>query len=170
MGVGVVVIKILLEPVFERLQQYESDYLIVGYDGVVFAASQLDWGLNSLQSLPELRRQAIRESRRYGSSSITPVGDNDGIDVMNSDHINLILEGISRAYLVGRALIPEGGWHVLAAMPVSVVFRRTLHFCVYFSLVFGVLVLIGLYWRKHLEVERHVVNMNHELERRVTEL
>lgn len=168
--VGVVVIKVLLEPVFQQLEHYQSDYLIVGLDSVVFAASESDWALGSLQALPESRRQAIRESRRYGHSSITPVGDNEAVDVMTDAQINLIRGGASHVYLVGRALIPEGSWHVLAVNQVSVVFRRTLHVCVYFSMVFGILVLIGLYWRKHLEVERHVLEMNHELERRVTEL
>lgn len=168
--VGVVVIKVLLEPVFQRLERYQGDYLLVGLDSVVFAASQEDWALGSLQSLSESRRQAIRDSRRYGHSSITPVGDNEALDVMTDTQINLIREGASHVYLVGRALIPEGSWHVLAVNQVSVVFRRTLHVCVYFSLVFGVLVLIGLYWRKHLEVERHVLEMNQELERRVTGL
>ena len=167
---GVVVIKILLEPVFQRLRDEGAEYLIVGYDGVVFASSQPDWALNSLQALPESRRQAIRGSRRYGNSSITPVGDNSELDVMSSEQIYLSLEGIGHAYLVGRSLVPQGGWHVLSVSPVSVVFKRTLHFCVYFSLAFGVLMLIGLYWRKHLEVERHVIEMNHELERRVTGL
>lgn len=167
---GVVVIKILLEPVFERLNDAEEDYLIVGYDGVVFASSQQDWALNSLQALPEARRQAIRESRRYGNSSITPVGDNHELDVMSAEQIYLGVDGIGHSYLVGRALIPRGGWHVLSVLPVSVVFQRTLHFCVYFSLAFGMLMLIGLYWRKHIEVERHVIEMNCELERRVTDL
>ena len=167
---GVVVIKILLEPAFQRLKEKGVEYLIVGYDGIIFASSQDGWSLNSLQTLPESLRMAIRDSRRYGYSSITPVGNNTELDVMSSEQIYLTLNSIEHAYLVGRALIPEGGWHVLSVSPVSVVFKRTLHFCVYFSLGFGVLVLIGLYWRKHLEVERHVIEMNHELERRVTDL
>jgi len=55
-------------------------------------------------------------------------------------------------------------------MPRVELLRRTLEFCVYYSLIYGVIVLLWLYWRKRLEMQRHVSSVNNELERRVVNL
>lgn len=169
---GVAVVKILLEPVFERLAARQHDFLLIGYDSVIFAASNQDWQLRSLNRLPESQRVAIRQSHRYGNSSLAPMATSPESDqnLFDDAYIQLVSGGVIQRYLVGRALVREAGWHLFAVMPRMELLRRTLQFSIYFSLVYGLLVLFWLYWRKRSEVQRHVNSMNLELERRVAGL
>lgn len=168
--VGVAVVKISLEPLFQRMREEGHQFLLLGYDAVVFAASDPDWELRTLQRLPESQLQSLLSSRRYGDARLTPVVPSEGTDVFNARYLTLASSAVKYSFLVGRGLVPEAGWHLFTVMPRSELLRRTLRFSVYYSLVFGLLVLLVLYWHKRREVQRHVRDMNIELERRVTEL
>ncbi|MDP2504110.1 MULTISPECIES: ATP-binding protein [unclassified Oceanobacter] len=169
---GVVVVHVLLESVFERLAAGQNDFLLVGYDSIIFASSNPDWQMRSLQRLPEAQREAIRQSRRYGDYSLSPIANHSDRtpDVFNDTYVQLASGGVVQRYLVGRALVRQAGWHVFALMPRVALLQRILQFCVYYTLVYGLLVLFWLYWRKRTEVQRHVNSMNMELERRVSSL
>lgn len=167
---GVAVVKLSLERIFKQLAAREDDFLVVGYDGVIFAASNDDWEQKTLYPLADTQRQAIRASRRYGHASLTPVGNNSSANVFDNDYIYLQGDGLSQRYLMRRALVEEIGWHVLAVSPLTQLYKRILMFCLYYSLVVGILVLLHLYWRKRSEMQAHIEGMNQELERRVGEL
>ncbi|WP_169449535.1 sensor histidine kinase [Oceanobacter kriegii] len=170
--IGVAVVKILLEPVLEHLKFQQHGFLLVGYDSVVFGASDRDWEYRTLGVVPGPQREGIRKSQRYGDARLLPLAipaSEDG-NLFSDDYINLDANGILQRYLVGRTLVREAGWHVFAVMPRVELLRRTLEFCVYYSLIYGVIVLLWLYWRKRAEMQRHVSSVNHELERRVANL
>ena len=167
---GVAVVKLSLENVFSLLAQREDGYLVVGYDGVIFAASDSDWEQRTLYPLASRQRQVIRDSRRYGNANLTPVGRNQSTHVFDNKYIYLQSRGLAGRYLMRRALVEEAGWHVLAVSPLTELYKRILIFCLYYSLVVAILVLLQLYWRKRLEVQKHIEGMNQELERRVGEL
>ena len=169
-ALGVAVVKLSLEQVFKQLSAREDGFLVVGYDGVIFAASDSDWEQKTLYPLADTQRQVIRDSRRYGNANLIPVGNNSSADVFDNNYIYLQSGGLSRRYLMRRALVEEAGWHVLAVSPLTQLYKRILMFCLYYSLVVGILVLLQLYWRKRSEVQKHIEGMNQELERRVGEL
>ncbi|WP_221795220.1 ATP-binding protein [Oceanobacter mangrovi] len=170
--IGVAVVKILLEPLLKLVDQHKHDYLLVGYDSVVFAASNPDWELRMLSLVSDELRRAVRKSEHYGEATLMPlvtVGSK-GQDVFNDAYISLVSNGIIQRYLVGRSLIRNAGWHLFAVMPRVELLRRTLEYCTYFTLLYGLLMVLWLYWRKRLEVQAHVKTMNSELERRVANL
>ena len=168
--VGVVVVKVALEPLFQRLEGMVPDYLLLGYDGVIFAASRPDWLFNSLYPLAESQQQAIRSSHRYHSSSMRSLS-RDGLDAaFHDDSISLRNPGLSSTFFTRRARMPALGWHLFALAPAHVLYQRIMLYLLYYSLAFAVLILLWLYQRKRTEVQRHVALLNHELEKRVDAL
>ncbi|MCY0966803.1 sensor histidine kinase [Parathalassolituus penaei] len=167
---GVAVVKISLEELFAKQRREGHRYILVGYDSIVFAASEPEWELRSLQAIPESQLRSLRASRRYGNASLAPLYRGDEFDPLQSRNLILPSNAVSYRYVVGRALIPDAGWQLYTLMPHSEILRRTLQFSAYYSLIFGLLVVWLMYWKKRQEVQRHVRTMNQELERRVTEL
>ena len=167
---GVAVVKISLEDLFARQRQEGHRYILLGYDSIVFAASEPEWELRSLQNMPDSQIESLRASRRYGNAPLTPLYRGADYDPLLTRNLILPSSAVRYRYLVGRALIQEAGWQLYTLMPHSELLRRALQFSAYYSLVFGLLVVWLMYWKKRQEVQRHVRTMNHELERRVTEL
>jgi two-component system, NtrC family, C4-dicarboxylate transport sensor histidine kinase DctB len=168
--VGVAVVKISLEELFTRLRSEGHQFLLMGYDAVVFAASEPEWELRSLRHLTDSQILSLRQSRRYGNASLTSLYRGDENDLLNTRSLILTTSAVRYSFLVGKALVPEAGWQLYTLMPSSEILRRTLQFSAYYSLIFGLLVVLLMYWRKRQEVQRHVRTMNAELERRVTGL
>ena len=80
-----VVVKANLEPILYRIKEYASDYMVVGYDGVVFAASRGEWVYNTLYPLAETQRLAIHESRRYPRTSLVSLSTESLDSIFHSD-------------------------------------------------------------------------------------
>lgn len=168
--IGVAVVKINLEPMFEKLKAELPEFLIVGFDGVVFAASQPEWNYTSLKVLSDYQRKALTDSRRYGTSSLGTIGPTPQPDMLSQEILALNLSGASHHYLTQNGQVSDGGWHLLVMEPETVFFKRIAQLGLLYSLVFGLFVLVWLYWRQRLDVARHVQHMNVELERRVNDL
>lgn len=168
--IGVAVVKIELDPLFQQLSQWNRDFLVVGFDGVVFAASREEWSYRSLHPLSDEQRRAIHKSRRYGDSSLVALGAEGWGDPFEDEVIRLSSGMITQRYLVQRGLIPQGDWHIFTLTTYTELVQQIAQLCIYFSVFYGLLVLLWLYWHKRLEVQAHVRSMNTELERRVTEL
>ena len=165
--IGVVVVKADLEPLMYRIKTMAPDYMIIGYDGVVFSASRSGWVYNSLYPLAETQRLAIHESRRYPRTSLVGLSSEPLDDIFHSDQIVLNATGLANRYFARRTRAPELGWHIFALAPSSVLFQDVAIYLLYYTLAFALLFLIWLYQRKRTEVQRHVKVLNAELERRV---
>lgn len=167
---GVAVVKLSLEPTFEQLQQQRGDFLVVGYDGVIFGSSKLAWEQKTLYPLQEGQQDAVRKSKRYGLAGLSAVGNNSSVSVFDNKYISLQGSSLFDRYLMRRSLVEEVGWHVLAVSSVTHLYQKILLFCFYYTLLIAMLTLMQLYWRKRQEVQEHIKRMNRELERRVGEL
>ena len=165
--IGVVVVKANLEPILYRIKEYASDYMIVGYDGVVFAASRGEWVYNTLYPLAETQRLAIHESRRYPRTSLVSLSTESLDSIFHSDQVVLNSTGLANRYFARRTRLPDLGWHIFALVPSSVLFQDVAVYLLYYTLAFALLFLLWLYQRKRTEVQRHVAVLNSELERRV---
>lgn len=168
--VGVAVVKLALTQVFRQLEGHKAGFLIVGYDGVIIAASDAEWRRRTLYPMPDRQRHVLIQAQRYGITSLNAVGNNQPATAFESAYIYLNKRGLTQRYLVRRAVVREAGWHVMAVSPLSKLYQQILLFCFYYTLFIGVLLLLWMYWRKRAEVQKHVEGMNQELERRVTEL
>lgn len=168
--VGVAVVKLALTQAFRQLEGHKAGFLIVGYDGVIIAASDAEWRRRTLYPMPDRQRHVLIQAQRYGITSLSAVGENQPSTAFESAYIYLNKRGLTQRYLVRRAVVREAGWHVMAVSPLSKLYQQILLFCFYYTLFIGVLLLLWMYWRKRAEVQKHVEGMNQELERRVKDL
>lgn len=167
---GVAVVKVDLEPLFARIAGRSPDYLLAGYDGIIFAASRGDWLYSSLYPLAEGQKDAIRSLRRYRGSAFNAIAADSVDDVFYEDSIRLRANGFSDRFLARRARIPDLGWHLFALAPSRVLYQRVGIHLLFFTTVFTAALLLWLYWRKRAEVQLHIAHLNEELERRVEAL
>ncbi|WP_430462190.1 sensor histidine kinase [Thalassolituus sp. LLYu03] len=165
--IGVAVVKVDLEPLFSTVAAMAPDYLVVGYDGIVFAASRADWLFSSLYPLAESQKQAIRNLRRYRGATFNNIASDDVEAVFYNDNIRLKSYGFSDRFLVKRARLPELGWHLFAIAPSRVLYQRVGIHVLYYSTLFVAGLLLWLYFRKREELRLHIAHLNEELERRV---
>jgi len=166
--VGVAVAKADLDPIFFHIKKMAPDFMIIGYDGLIFAASRSDWVYNTLYSLPESQRLAIYESHRYQETPLLSISSESVDEIFSLDSIRLKTADLMNSYFVRRTRLADLGWHLFALAPSSVLFQDVAVYLVYYSLAFALLFLIWMYQRKRTEVQRHVARLNEELERRVT--
>ena len=168
--IGVAVVKVDLEPVFERISAQAPDYLLLGYDGIVFAASHSDWLYSSLYPLADSQKQAIRNLRRYKGSGFNNVALDTMDEVFYLDRIHLKTQGFSDRFLVRRERLPDLGWHLFALAPSRVLYQRVGLYLLLYSTLFTLALLLWLYWHKRAEVQLHIAHLNAELEHRVDDL
>lgn len=167
---GVAVVKVNLEPLFARIAGMSPDYLLLGYDGIIFAASRGDWLYRSLYPLAEGQKEAIRSLRRYRGSAFNAIAADSVDDVFYEDSIRLRANGFSDRFLARRARIPQLGWHLFALAPSRVLYQRVGIHLLFYTTLFTAALLLWLYWRKRAEVQLHIAHLNEELERRAEAL
>ena len=168
--IGVVVVKVNLERLFQDIAALVPDYLLLGYDGVVFAASRPAWLYNSLYPLADSQQAAVRNSRRFRNPPLNSLTSDSLDDVFHNDSIRLKNAGLSSVFYARRVRLPELGWHVFALSPSHILYQRIMLHVLYYSTAFAVLLLLWMYQRKRTEVQRHVALLNRELEKRVAAL
>ena len=164
---GVTVIKLSLESLFEELQEKPFDYLIVGNNGVIFASSNPHWSQHTLYPMPPGWREFARSSRRYGNAPLTPIGDNSASTVFDKSIISLATGLRRQNYYSRHDLVTDAGWHYLAVTPATALWLPVASYVGVYTLAFVVVFIAWLYRRKRREVHSHIEDMNAQLEGRV---
>jgi len=167
---GVIVIKLSLQPVFNTLNSGPFDYLLVGNNSVVFAASNSLWGSRTLYPIPKKWQEAIIKTKRYKTTSLLPVGTNSIKTVFDKDRISLT-NGIDESlYYSHRVSIIETRWHLFSVASRTTLFIPVMQYVLIYTLIFLLVLFLWLYLRKHAEVKHNIEEQNITLETRVQAL
>jgi two-component system C4-dicarboxylate transport sensor histidine kinase DctB len=108
---GVVVVKIGIDPFEKEWRGEYSELVVSDPDGVIFLSTRSEWRYRTLQPLDEPRRAAVSASRRYPYASLDAVfaGEPDfgapGVELLQP------IEGGSGFVSIVRDM-PEAGWQV----------------------------------------------------------
>ena len=161
---GVIVIKLSLESVFKELNAGPFDYLLVGNDSVIFAASNSFWDNRTLYPIPKKWQEAIIKTKRYKTTSLLAVGTNSIKTVYDTDRIRLV-DGIDESlYYSRRVSVIEPRWHLFSVASRTTLFIPVLQYVLIYTLVFLLVLFLWLYLRKHAEVKRTIEDQNTTLE------
>lgn len=168
--IGVAVVKLAIDYILQSKFIREQEYMVVGLDGVIFSSSLETWRFKTLFPLPPERRQAIRQTRRYGEGHFSPISEHSSKDVFNRNVLTLKSSSGERDYFVGRSRVMQAGWHIFTFVPKMQLLGSLFTYGMVYSLSFWLLVVAWLYRRKRMEIQQHIKQMNVELERRVEDL
>jgi two-component system C4-dicarboxylate transport sensor histidine kinase DctB len=168
--VGVAVVNILLEHLFDELKLISHEYLLAGIDGVIFSSSESTWNYKTLYPLTEKSRQMIKEARRYGLHNLTSISEHTAEEMFTQNKLSLRVKEAKRDYFVKRKSIKDTDWYVYALTPQTSLIPPVLMTFLFSSLLFWLIILIWLYSRKRNEIQRHVESLNIILEKKIVEL
>lgn len=164
---GVIVIKLSLKSVFNTLNSGPFDYLLVGNDSVIFAASNPFWDNRTLYPIPKKWQEAIIKTKRYKTTSLLAVGTNSIKTVFDTDRLWLV-DGIDQSlYYSRRTSVMEPRWHLFSVASRTSLFIPVMQYVLIYTLIFLLILFLWLYLRKHAEVKRNIEEQNTTLETRV---
>jgi two-component system C4-dicarboxylate transport sensor histidine kinase DctB len=167
---GVIVIKLSLNSVFKTLNDGPFDYLLVGNNSVIFAASNALWNNRTLYQIPKKRQEAIIKTKRYKTTSLLAVGTNSIKTVFDTNRLRLI-DGIAEnSYYSRRVSILEPRWHFFSTVSRTILFIPVMQYVLIYSLIYLLFLFLWLYLRKHAEVKSNIEEQNTTLETRVNAL
>lgn len=109
---GVVVVKVDIEPIEAAWHGAQGDFIVTDPEGIIFMSGRPDWLYHSLLPLTENRLARTAVSRRYADATLRELpihweGERDGQLVMEIDD-----RGSRRELLVLKEEMEEAGWTI----------------------------------------------------------
>lgn len=164
---GVIVIKLSLESVFNTLKSGAFDFLLVGNDSVIFAASNSFWDNKTLYPIIKEWQEAIIKTKRYKTTTLSAVGTNSINTVFDADQLWLANEHDESLYYSRRTSVIEPRWHLFSVASRTTLFIPIMQYVLIYTLIFLLILVIWLYLRKNAEVKHNIEEQNNTLETRV---
>lgn len=166
---GVLTLKVDLSIIDSIWDQQKFDYLIADPLGVVFYSSRDEWLYQSLAILSDLQKETIRDSRRYGDSSLshlTAFGALEDIEAQEALHLGLPNKDRERV-LVSNTDLGSAGWRIYGFIPTSKAWPVVTQSVLIFATFYGLLVLVLTAWLQTVKTQRKLARLNDELEQKV---
>lgn len=166
-ALGVVTVKVNIAEIESFWKSQRIDFLVTDSEGIVFLASQDTWLFKTIKPLTELRRQAIREVKRYLDYPLEPLADFQWPPRLEADH-PIGLQG--KDYLLAERSMEEAGWEVYVLLdwqevtrPAAVAMLLATVLCLLTSL------LLLLLWKNQAQRRRYKQAVLEALESKVEE-
>lgn len=106
---GVITVKVNVAETERFWKREPINFLVTDTEGIVFLASQEQWLFQTIKPLTELRRQAIRDVKRYLDYPLTPLTD-FRVSSLQAPYQHVQLQG--KNYLLAERTMEEAGWEV----------------------------------------------------------
>lgn len=106
---GVITVKVNVAETERFWKREPINFLVTDTEGIVFLASQEQWLFQTIKPLTELRRQAIRDVKRYLDYPLTPLAD-FRVSSLQAPYQHVQLQG--KNYLLAERTMEEAGWEV----------------------------------------------------------
>jgi len=149
---GVMVVKVLLDPIEASWQSQDSELLVIDHDDVVFMASQPQLRLHALHALDAKRRQQLLDTRRYADEPL----EASGLKTIEALDDNTLLVGFDEGPLAGREYLslsrplPQLRWNMRILKPLTAVTEAQWLAMLLAGGLYGILVLGGgVGWQRH---------------------
>ncbi|TXH68712.1 MAG: sensor histidine kinase [Thiothrix sp.] len=108
-ALGVITVKVNVAETERFWKREPINFLVTDTEGIVFLASQEQWLFQTIKPLTELRRQAIRDVKRYLDYPLTPLTD-FRVSSLQAPYQHVQLQG--KNYLLAERTMEEAGWEV----------------------------------------------------------
>lgn len=106
---GVVTVKVNVADIESFWKGEPINFLVTDSEGIIFLASQQQWLFQTIKPLTELRRQAIRDVKRYLAEPLKPL-DDFRLLPQTKPYQRARLQG--KDYLLAERTMKEAGWEV----------------------------------------------------------
>lgn len=166
---GVLTLKVDLSIIDRIWDQQQFDYMIADPLGVVFYSSRDDWLYQSLSTLSENQKNAIRNSRRYGNSALnnlTEYPDLDTIEPLTQLDIGQFAHNREHV-LVYNTDLGRAGWRIYGFIPSDRAWPVVAQSALLFATFYVLLVLVVTAWLQTVNTQRKLARLNDELEQKV---
>ncbi|WP_325895127.1 sensor histidine kinase [Grimontia sp. NTOU-MAR1] len=166
---GVLTLKVDLSIIDSIWDQQKFDYLIADPLGVVFYSSRDEWLYQSLSILSDQQKETIRDSRRYGDSSLshlTKFSALEDIEAQEALHLGLPNRAPEHV-LVSNTDLGSAGWRIYGFIPTSDAWPVVTQSVLIFATFYGLLVLVLTAWLQTVKTQRKLARLNDELEQKV---
>lgn len=110
--IGVVVVKVEVEPIEAAWQGAEGDFIVTDPEGIIFMSGRPEWLYSSLLPLTRDRLARTAVSRRYADATLSELPILAQVE--NGGHETLVLRtpGGRRELMVLKEQMPEAGWTI----------------------------------------------------------
>ncbi|HPY38957.1 MAG TPA: ATP-binding protein [Thiolinea sp.] len=108
-SLGVITVKVNVAEIEAFWQAEPIDFLVTDSEGIVFLASQKQWLFHTIKPLTEVRRQAIREVKRYLEQPLEPLAT-FRLSTLQAPYQQAWIQ--NKHYLLAEREMSEAGWQV----------------------------------------------------------
>ncbi|WP_298608806.1 ATP-binding protein [uncultured Thiothrix sp.] len=108
-SLGVITVKVNVAEIEALWQSAPIKFLVTDSEGIIFLASDSEWLFKTIKPLPELRRQAIRDVKRYLEKPLMPLED-FRLVALNPSYQQAWLK--NQSYLLAERNMETAGWQV----------------------------------------------------------
>lgn len=166
-ALGVVTVKVNVAEIEALWQSAPIKFLVTDSEGIIFLASNSDWLFKTIKPLTELRRQAIRDVKRYLEKPLVPL-EEFRLVALSPSYQQAWLE--DQPYLLAEHNMETAGWQVYVLLdwkeitrPAATAVAITAVLCLLTSL------LVLLLWKNQSQRRRYKQAAMEALESKVEE-
>lgn len=166
-ALGVVTVKVNVAEIEALWQSAPIKFLVTDSEGIIFLASNSDWLFKTIKPLTELRRQAIRDVKRYLEKPLVPL-EAFRLVALSPSYQQAWLE--DQPYLLAEHNMETAGWQVYVLLdwkeitrPAATAVAITAVLCLLTSL------LVLLLWKNQSQRRRYKQAAMEALESKVEE-
>jgi len=169
--IGVVVLTYNLADLYKQLKQ-PNDYInfLVGMDAIVYASSEKGLELKAVSPISDKVVSVLQESKRYGEDSITSISPESKAGFYNFDEVKINLNNTQKRYLIDRFAVQNSSWTLFSALDKRVLLPSIINTLAFYITLSALVFIVFLYFKKRLELQNSLANMNVDLEQRVEKL
>lgn len=166
-SLGVITVKVNVAETEALWKSAAFDFLVTDSEGIIFLASNDEWLFQTIKPLTELRRQAIREVKRYLDEKLEPLA-NFQWDALNQPHQQVWLQG--KHYLLAERTMEAAGWEVYVLLDWKEITRPALIALVLATVLWLLTsLLVLLLWKNQAQRQRYKQAVLEALESKVEE-
>jgi len=150
----------------------DHDYInfLVGMDAIVFASSEKGLELKAVSPISDKVVSVLQNSKRYGEDSITSISRESNAGFYNFDEIKINLNNTNKKYLLDRFAVQNSSWTLFSALDKRVLLPSIINTLAFYITLSALVFIVFLYFKKRLELQNSLANMNANLEQRVEKL
>lgn len=171
-GLGVVVVKVDLQPLQSVWKSTGDLMAIIDPNGVIFLTSRPNWQYRPISHLSESQVRLLRDTRQYGRNidDVNPLFQGERTDHgLKVVRVSEPKEGTSHDYVVFSRPLPKHGWTLVALFALRSVQQQAAVGALAVMLTELAAVLIYLVTHQRQQIIRAKLDAHHVLEQRVAE-
>ena len=167
-ALGILAIKVSLSVIEQSWQNADFHYLLTDNNGVIFYSSRDSWLYRALTPISEEIRETLIRQRQFGTSSIEPLLTGRTLqELERARRIFLPDERGMVGYVQRNRTMSHAGWKLFVLAPLSSLYPPILRAMLLASVIYLLLFLVYLYWRRTVVAKKELAKVNGELESRV---